>query len=191
MNKLLQNPLFRFVGTITVIYFVAFHNSRDPDSIGSLLKSDDFKEQIKEVKTNSGFILRQVAKARQMEENKKNLALIKQNNSAEISQKDLFLGMGSQQLKCGDEALISYEIYDNQERLINRIPSRKIFLTKQNKNFLNQAILGMKKNAVRVIYVPQKYPNQDSELKSLLKRIETDLKFRITVIALKNTFNCK
>jgi hypothetical protein len=192
MFKLMQNRLFRIVGSLLILYLAVFHERHDPDSIGSFVQSGALKSQISEAKKQGKFIAKNVHLARQKDKTNGEDELLSANNNIKLSKKTIKSGTGTEVLECGDEAQIKYEIYDNNRKLIQS-SSKKIIASKGTSQIISYIALGMKNDEVRVSRIPSNFQSSDRELIESMKFTLNSLKYKVTLVAITNkkSSSCK
>lgn len=179
--ELLRRPLVKIIGLILVIYFGLLSNKENPDSLGNRLSSEKIKEHIGEIHEKSTFILSNIDKAHQLsgvapsEE-------VPQNLSA-ITVQDTEIGSGDSNLKCGDEAEISYDIHVlGSNNKLEFFPKEKIIIGSNVNSLLEHKIIGMKSGGTRIINIPRDFKSTNQKLAFLLKFNESALQYNVTLI---------
>ena len=186
MLSFLKNPLFKLTGVILILYFALFANKENPESLGNRLSSDNIKENFQEMRDKGQFIagnLQNAKKEIKRTEKEIKIARKEERESERIaSKREVEKGTGKDTLQCGDEATISYKVFEQNHRLGYK--SKDIHLTLGSKKhpFLESNIVGMKKGGVRAVQISQGFISKDRKLMSFLRKYKTDLIYKITVV---------
>jgi len=179
--KLLKNPIIKNIGIIIILYFALFHNKSNPDSLGVRLSGENLKKGAEELKNRAAFIATNVSEAQKFAEQKQRIIKEDERKVQILPHSDLAIGDGEFVASCGDEAIISYQVLNDKNEILDLTDSNKIKIGVGENLFLENKIIGMKSNGIREIKVPKSFLLQDEKLQTLLTKANSDLKFQVTV----------
>lgn len=196
MVKLLQNPLIKTIGIVLILYLALFKDKSNPSSLGNRLSVNNIKKNINEATDKGKFI---VQKIDDVEKNKikptpkkghysvKRANINKRKSSAQtyVIIEDSNIGSGEEILSCGDLATISYQIYINDNEKILSIDSTMLPIGSNLLPILEKNIIGMKKEGIRQIIVPQNSKIEDKNFAILVKAHKSDLKIGVVLHSFK------
>ena len=136
LNKIFNSKWFRFLITISFIYFLYVNSKEDKQSISNALNKENLQEGIE--------ILSSAVENYNYYNNQKNINLNKTNN---INQDNLQLkikdynnstlnNLNSPKSKCQDKLKLEVAIYNNKQELIQKEQIEIILGSKQNLFFV-------------------------------------------------------
>lgn len=181
----LKNPLFKIAGVLLILYFALFANKKNPESLGNRLSSENIKKNFGEMRQRGQYIATNLNKA-QEELNKtpeevKIERLEERKREIVSTKKEVVKGEGDR-IKCGDEAIINYEVFRDDHHFIFKRDDVEIFVGSRKEIFLESNIIGMKKGATRAIKIDKYFETKDRRLSSLLKKYKQGLIYKITIV---------
>lgn len=179
--ELLKNPFIKIIGVILVLYFALFADKRNPQSLGNRLSTENIKKNFNEAQRQGRFIasnIRAAKKYNQEQELKRQRGL-----TEKISFSDLEVGKGEQKAACGDEVEISYGVYDQNGNQLEFIDLEKLVIGSKRNEILEKNIIGMNRDGIRNILIPQYFPATDKKLLNFLKISNSPLKYQVTLRA--------
>ncbi len=166
-----------------MVYFGLFHDTRNPESLGNVIKPQNIKSEIEEAKEKSQFIISSVHLAKQLAQDQSRSQLTQSSENLEIISKDKKIGEG-EELECGDEANFKYSVYDKKNKMIQVFASRKFTLEKNQDQIINLQTLGMKVGGTKSIYVPYGFKSNDKELIENMKFAASELRYEVTLLSI-------
>ncbi len=184
--ELLRNPLVKTAGVAAIIYFGLFANKESPNSLGNRFSSQNVKKNFSEMQEKGRFIASnlRIAKTIQAEKNS-------QVQLPEIVIEDLQIGNSEELLSCGDEAEISYGIYDYSGKQIKFIEKEKLIIGSKNNEIFEENIVGMKQDGIRNINLEKNTKINDKKLDELAKINNSNLKIQVTLLSFKKNSTSK
>ncbi|MBP7710815.1 MAG: hypothetical protein KA100_07095 [Rickettsiales bacterium] len=183
--EIANSRLLKWVGVPLVLYFALFSNNDHPKALSNRFSSENVKEGIGAAKEKGKFIIQNINEAKSMARDSALKA--PETTSREITTEDIEIGAGELSLSCGDEAEISYGIYDENGKQIKFINSEKIIIGSQAKVFLEKNISGMKLGGMRAISLPRGSQVTDLEIVSMMAANNSGLKIQATLLSFSKT----
>ncbi len=190
--NLLRNPLVKILGLCAVFYFGLLANKKDPESLGNRLSKENINRNIDEVKYRGQYIMENIKNVKKVEAGEISADELREKFGQEhrplfdvqnynfLKTQDLEKGFGTDELKCNDEAEISYGIYiKDGETQLEFFNKEKLLIGSKKNVLLEQKIIGMKRDSVRIINIPRDLKPFDKKLSLLLKFNETDLFYKV------------
>jgi hypothetical protein len=180
--ELLKHPLLKWPGIILILYFGLFHDKRNPSSLGNRLSRDNVKKNLSEAIDKTKFIAANVHEAQEVLKQKE-AAETQSGPKPEVSVDDNEIGSGEEVVSCSDNVEISYAIYDQNGKQLEFFPLEKFRVGTKYNQIIEKNIIGMKKDGIRNIKVPQGFKTDDKKLSELFSFNEGDLKYQITLLS--------
>jgi hypothetical protein len=185
---LMRNPIFKVIGIVVILYIALFSNKHDPESLGNRLSVDQIKQDIEDAKKKSNFIASNLLAAQEASKQKAIENLPSQHNN-EILVENLYIGEAGSSILCGNEVEISYMIYSKSGRKVQEVKAEKIIIGSKKNWLIEKNIIGMNKGGIKIINVPVNFFTEDQKLINLLKTVNEDLKYQITVLSFSTLSN--
>ncbi len=176
--RILENPLFKIIAIVAIVYFGLFANKQSPESLGNRLSSEKIKKNLSEAQEKSKFIITNVRAAKDYAENSDKVL---SENKINISHKDIILGSGKDQVLCGTQVSVLVSLSSEKgAKFINN--QETSFVVGSNVNELIEPhIYNMKKGGIREIRIPRDYSVRSPEIAKILRESDSDLKYLITL----------
>lgn len=174
--QLLQNPLVKIIGVATVLYFGLLYKNDDPESLKVRLDPDRLKVEIDEVKNQGQFIMTNLNDSKTPFQ-----APAPKKKIIEISSHDLILGNGGETVKCGDEVLVDYNVYDSKGNKIDHKKDAKFSALPYSANPIAKYIIGARKGSIREINVPYNLETQNKEILDYREKAANSFKYQVTI----------
>ena len=186
LNKIFNSKWFRFLITISFIYFLYVNSKEDKQSISNALNKENLQEGIE--------ILSSAVENYNYYNNQKNINLNKTNN---INQDNLQLkikdynnstlnNLNSPKSKCQDKLKLEVAIYNNKQELIQKEQIEIILGSKQNL-FLEQIASNLSVENWRLVEIPIGYKTNNPKIDNLLQ--SNMLEYRIVILDLIPNFS--
>jgi hypothetical protein len=171
---LLKNPIVRIIGAACIIYYALFTNTYEKDSLGNRLSKETIGKNIQDAKERGLFVAMYLQKAdeykkiedavkRRVEEKIPDQAVKSSSNlvDSRLIIKDVSAG-GGDEVKCGDQIMASYIVYDNSGNKIEEISNYQIEISDDSeKSIIKENLLGLKNGGKRLVIVPGNYKTDD------------------------------
>ncbi len=188
LNKIFNSKWFRFLITISFIYFLYVNSKEDKQSISNALNKENLQEGIE--------ILSSAVENYNYYNNQKNINLNKTNN---INQDNLQLkikdynnstlnNLNSPKSKCQDKLKLEVAIYNNKQELIQKEQIEIILGSKQNL-FLEQIASNLSVENWRLVEIPIGYKTNNPQIDNLLQ--SNMLEYRIVILDLIPNFSAE
>jgi hypothetical protein len=188
LNKIFNSKWFRFLITISFIYFLYVNSKEDKQSISNALNKENLQEGIE--------ILSSAVENYNYYNNQKNINLNKTNN---INQDNLQLkikdynnstlnNLNSPKSKCQDKLKLEVAIYNNKQELIQKEQIEIILGSKQNL-FLEQIASNLSVENWRLVEIPIGYKTNNPKIDNLLQ--SNMLEYRIVILDLIPNFSAE
>ena len=184
--ELVKNPFFKWIGIALILYFALFSNKEDPNSLGNRMSPQNIKKDLGDIKEKSQFIITNIKAVQDI-----NVGKGDRDNSAttqsdaKITIEDLEDGAGDQAVACGNEATVSYGVYTESDKQLAFTNAEILNIGEKRNPIVEQNIIGMKPGGVRYINIPKDFKSNDPKLMAALRFNNGGLKYRITLINLK------
>lgn len=190
--KLLKYPLVRIIGVLVILYFGVYNNKDSQESIGNSWSVKNIKNTVSQAKEKGEFIVfnlkyaatmqnSELVQERKREESAK-ISIIEAENINALKIEDVKIGEGEAIVKCGDEAEVSYGIYDkNSNKEIEFFESEKFVIGENKQILLEKKIIGMKRGGIRIVNIPMHFKTAIQNIALLLKFNQTDLIYKVTL----------
>ncbi len=174
LNKIIANPIVKIAGVLTILYFGLLHDKTNPESLGNRLSSERVKKNITEIEEKGKFIATNVALAKKYaKQEQKNL------NSSKIAVKEVKINNEGKELKCGQKAIIEYEIFTIDNKTLYSTENEEVIVGSQKVEFMEKNIIGMKEDSIRSLLIPQDFYTNDIKLTRLLNENRSGLDYKI------------
>ena len=185
-----KNPFVKIIGVGAIIYFGMFYNNDHPDSLRKRLSVDNVKKNLNEVQQKVGDISQTIEIAKQ---NNQQISI--ERNFSELKFEKVFIGVGNNFIKCGDEVNIVYKFYDDQNKILGMSDGSQIIAFQSNEDLILNLIAknmdGLKMGAIIRTKFQGKYIDADEKIKKLLKIANYNLNLEVYVLSIKsNKNNC-
>lgn len=190
-----RHPLVKWSGILAILYFALLSNKDNPRSLGNRMSSENIKKSLREAKEKSDFIIENVKMAKSFSAVNTSTQTPSIPQKPSIFAQDLAIGSGDLALSCGNEAVISYEIYTTDATQIEFVNSKQLFIGSKSEPFFEENLIGMKLGGVRSINIPSADAINDQKIIDLMKKHNSELRIQVTLLSLlpaedKNFF-CK
>jgi len=176
--QLLQNPLVKIIGIAAVLYFGLLYKNDDPESLKTRLDPNRIKSEIDEAKQKGQFILTNLNDAKNPQISAAQKPTEKKD---EISINDLILGNSHEMVKCGEEVLLDYVIYDINGHKIDQKNDVTLIANSASENSIAKYIIGARKSGIREIHVPYNAETKDEETINYRKIVAASFKYQVTI----------
>lgn len=184
VNKLLNNPIIKIIGVLTILYFALLHDKTNPESLGNRLSAERVKKNIHEIEEKGKFIATNISMARKYAKQE-----INNSYSSKIAIKDIKINNEGQILKCGDKAEISYDILTINDKIIYSTENEELVIGSRKKDFLEKNIVEMHEGSTRSILIPQDVYTNNIQLTNFLKENKEGLNYQVTLKKVTNNPN--
>ena len=186
IEEIIKNPLVKLAGIITILYFALFTNKENPDSMGNRFSSEQLKKDFNDIKEKSKLVTlgiaqrnnaQNIAKDETINKTQENLTSSDSGKKIELSENiydfskfivnDSSLGDISKKSDCGNEVVISYQIYSEKQKLLQNAQSKTLIIGAKEDLVLEKYSKNMGKKGIRAILFPQDFISNNSELNKL------------------------
>lgn len=179
MRALINNPLFRIVGVVVILYFALFKNNHEVDSLSNRLKPAKVKSDLADASANTIYIIDNIQKARSMQGTGVKIETPPLTSNLIIT--DIKIGKNAR-ANCNDQINFNYEISLADNKILQKNKANLVIGDGQFPLEIENHIIGMKQGGVRIINVPVNYKSADKNLSDLLSENNQDITYKITLL---------
>lgn len=182
--EIARNPIVKWVGIFTILYFAVMSNKDDPKSISNKLSQEQIANNLKSAKEKGGYIFDTI-------KNAKNLS----KDHPESLNSDNLLNQKYEEISpvvsCGD-ATFSYAIFNKNKERIYFQPQENLIIGSKSNPLFESKIKGAKIGETIVFQVSENnYIHGGKKIEELAKQHGPNLEVEAMVIAFIPSFDKK